>query len=90
MEPRGCTKLRSSLEAVLGWKSYLHDVTELPDLKNRAKKAVCGQEYTYTAVVGSLRRGLRRAIFDLGQACARSTRAPAGLSWLLCRGHDII
>ena len=56
MDPRGCTKLRSSLEAVLGRKSYLHDVTELPGEKNRAKKAVCGQEYTYKAVMGSLRR----------------------------------
>ena len=37
-------------------------MTELPDEKKRAKKAVCGQEYTYKAVLGSLRReSLHRA-----------------------------
>ena len=49
-------KLRSSPEAVLGWKSYLHDMNELSDEENRAKKVVRGQEYTYKAVLGSLRR----------------------------------
>ena len=49
-------KLRSSPEAVLGWKSYLHDMNELPDEENRAKKPVRGQEYTYKVVLGSLRR----------------------------------
>ena len=60
MDPRGCTKLRSSLEAVLGWKSYLHDVTELPDEKNEQRKLFVVRNTPISkAVMGSLRRGLR-------------------------------
>ena len=53
-DPRGLRKLRSSVEAVFGWKSYLHIMGELPDAKNRAKKAARGQECTYKVVLRSL------------------------------------
>ena len=53
-DPRGLRKLRSSVEAVFGWKSYLHIMGELPDAKNRAKKAARDQECTYKVVLRSL------------------------------------
>ena len=65
-------KLRSSPEAVLGWKSYLHDMNELPDEENRAKKAIRGQEYTPQVVLSSLRRD--RAESDL--TLCRLVRVP--------------
>ena len=53
---------------------------ELPDAKNQAKKAARDQECTYKVVSAFSAQRLRRDRFDLGRACARSTRAPAGLS----------
>ena len=53
---RGLRKLRSSVEAVFGWKSYLYIMGELPDAKNQAKKAARDQECTYKVVLRSLRR----------------------------------
>ena len=37
--------LSSSPEAVLGWKSNLYDMGELPDAKNRPWKASRGHEH---------------------------------------------
>ena len=43
-------ELRSSPEADSGWESYLHDMNELPDEKNRTQKAARGHEYTLKAL----------------------------------------
>ena len=54
-------------------------MNELPDEENRAKKAVRRQEYTYKAVLGSLRRDCTEptAIFDLGRrGLVRVSHAP--------------
>ena len=62
----------TSPEAVLGWKSYLHDVNELHNEENRAKKAIRSQEYTPQVVLSSLRRD--RAESDL--TLCRLVRVP--------------